>query len=147
MDRLTPEQRSAVMRSVKTKNTTPEIAVRKMLFAAGYRFRLHRRDLPGSPDIVLPARRAVVFVNGCFWHAHQCRRGLAPETRTEFWNLKRAGNVRRDARNRRSLRRLGWRTVVVWECQLRKDYAIVLRRLMRFLDPMVRHRSTKKLLR
>lgn len=133
MDRLTPDRRSALMRKVRGKDTKPEIAVRKMLFAAGYRFRLHRRDLPGSPDIVLPGRRKIVFVHGCFWHAHRCRYGRTPKTRKDFWEAKRAANVRRDGNVKRALRRLGWKVVVIWECQLRGDNRLVMRQLATFL--------------
>jgi len=133
MDRLTPERRSALMRKVRGKHTKPEVAVRKMLFAAGYRFQLHRGDLPGSPDIVLPGRQKIVLIHGCFWHAHRCRYGHAPKTRRRFWDAKRAANVRRDGHVKRALRRLGWKVVVIWECQLRGDHALVLRQLRAFL--------------
>lgn len=119
-DILTPEQRSRNMRAIKGRDTTPELTVRSLLHAMGYRFRLHRRDLPGSPDIVLPAHRTVVFVHGCFWHRHRCRHGqVCPATRTDFWQAKFAANKKRDQRAVRRLRREGWRVLVVWECQTR----------------------------
>ena len=134
-DRLTPAQRSANMARIRGKDTKPEIQVRRMLHALGYRFRLHRRDLPGRPDIVLPGRRAAVLVHGCFWHGHPgCRDCVIPATRTEWWTAKIDGNRRRDARNIRRLRGLGWSVTVVWECSLRRPDA-VSRRLQRFLGP------------
>jgi DNA mismatch endonuclease (patch repair protein) len=109
-----------MMARVKGKNTGPEIAVRRFLHAAGLRFRLHRTDLPGKPDIVLPKYRLAIFVHGCFWHRHPgCRRATQPNTRREFWTLKLANNAERDARNVAELRRLGWRVGVVWECETR----------------------------
>lgn len=99
----------------------PELVVRSLLHRMGFRFRLHRRDLPGSPDIVLPRHAAVVFVHGCFWHRHPlCKGATTPKSRVKFWQTKFATNVERDARNRRDLRRLGWKVVVVWECELKK---------------------------
>lgn len=118
-ERLSPEQRSRNMAAVKNKNTAPEIVVRKTLHRLGYRFRLHRRDLPGNPDIVLPRHRAVIFVHGCFWHGHDCRRGKRPATRTEFWNTKLDGNLERDRKNTDLLIELGWQVLIIWECQIR----------------------------
>lgn len=132
-DVLSPEQRSRNMRAIKGKDTGPELIVRRLLHSLGYRFRLHRRDLPGHPDIVLPGRKVVVFVHGCFWHRHRCRYGqVCPATRAEFWQAKFAANVARDARTRRKLRALGWRVIVVWECQTRDrdKLAARLRRLL-----------------
>ncbi|HEU4805167.1 MAG TPA: very short patch repair endonuclease [Nitrobacter sp.] len=120
MDRLSPERRSRLMSRIGQKDTGPELAVRSLLHRLGYRFRLHRRDLPGTPDIVLPRRRAVVFVHGCFWHGHACKRSGMPKSRTEYWGPKIDANRRRDAKNRRVLRSLGWRVVIVWECELKR---------------------------
>ena len=107
------------MAAVRSKNTKPEIAVRKLLYAAGYRFRLHSKDLPGSPDIVLPKLKTVVFVNGCFWHRHPgCRFAAVPATRSDFWIHKFEENVQRDKRNYDVLRTLGWRVIVIWECEI-----------------------------
>lgn len=132
-DVLTPEQRSRNMRAIKSGDTTPELTVRRVLHALGCRFRLHRRDLPGSPDIVMPGRRVAVFVHGCFWHRHRCRYGcVEPTTRPEFWRAKFAANVARDHRALRALRREGWRVLVVWECQTR-DVEHVRARLKKFL--------------
>jgi DNA mismatch endonuclease (patch repair protein) len=121
------------MAKVKGKDTGPEIAVRRIAHALGFRFRLHRSDLPGSPDLVFPSLRAVVFVHGCFWHRHAgCAKASSPKTRKAFWNAKFEANVARDARAERRLRRLGWRVMTVWECQT-KDRARVAGRLARFL--------------
>lgn len=106
------------MRAVRRKDTAPEIAVRKVLHASGLRYRLHARDLPGSPDIVLPGRHTVVFVHGCFWHGHGCAHGsVKSKTNIDFWTGKISANRRRDVRNRRALQRLGWRVETVWECR------------------------------
>jgi DNA mismatch endonuclease (patch repair protein) len=118
-DTRAPEQRRRIMQSVQTKNTGPELAVRRGLFAAGYRFRLHRRDLPGSPDIVLPGRRKVIFINGCFWHGHGCAKGRPPKTRPEYWLSKIDANRDRDRRNIEALEALGWSVRTVWQCELR----------------------------
>ena len=121
------------MSRVRGKNTKPELAVRRLLHALGFRFRLHRKDLPGNPDIVLPRHQAVVFVHGCFWHGHEgCSRSKRPTTNTVFWNEKLARNMQRDRHQLRELRSLGWRVLVVWECQVR-NLAVLERRLNRFL--------------
>jgi DNA mismatch endonuclease (patch repair protein) len=109
------------MSAIHGKDTKPEIRVRSLLHALGYRFRLHRKDLPGKPDIVLPRHKAVIFVHGCFWHCHECRFGaVKPATRSEFWTTKRQSNVERDRRNKAALESLGWRVLVIWECQTRE---------------------------
>lgn len=119
-DTLTKSQRSALMAKIRGKDTKPELAVRSLLHRMGYRFRLHRRDLPGSPDIVLPKHRTVIFVHGCFWHRHAgCRNATVPTTRARFWRLKFEGNVARDRRVKAKLRRCGWRVVTIWECDVR----------------------------
>ena len=116
----TPSQRSRNMAAIKGANTKPEMRVRSALHALGYRFRLHRKQLPGRPDIVLPRHRVVIFVHGCFWHSHSCRWGaVKPKTRADFWSDKRGGTVERDARNRAQLAELGWRVLTVWECETR----------------------------
>lgn len=120
VDRLDPLQRSRLMSRIRSANTKPEIKVRSMLHRMGCRFRLHVRDLPGTPDVVLPARGAVVFVHGCFWHGHRCKRGKMSKSRVEYWDAKIHQNRRRDTLTRRSLRRLGWKVVVVWECDLKR---------------------------
>ena len=118
MDRLTPACRSANMARIRGKNTTPERAVRSALHRLGFRFRLHDRSLPGTPDIVLRSRKTVVLVHGCFWHRHpRCRFAYSPKTRRDFWVTKFSENVARDRRQRNALRRAGWNVVTVWECQ------------------------------
>lgn len=130
---VTPE-RSRNMAAIRGKDTAPELAVRRMLHGMGLRFRLHRKELPGRPDIVLPRHRTVVFVHGCFWHRHQgCRFTTTPKTRREFWQAKFDGNVARDRRNQAELVQLGWRVIVVWECELR-DVAALRDRLVSELD-------------
>lgn len=113
------------MAGIKGKNTRPEIQVRKLLFAAGHRFRLHRRDLPGTPDIVMPGKRIAIFVHGCFWHGHQgCKLAKIPSTRTDFWTAKIKANILRDRVAIDQLLQSGWRVLVVWECAVReKDSA------------------------
>jgi len=109
------------MSRIRSQNTKPEMLVRRFLHARGFRFRLHARDLPGRPDLVLPKYRAVVFVEGCFWHGHSCQKGRVPGTNSDFWQAKVAANQARDKRNQRALRRDGWRVIRVWECQLAKS--------------------------
>ncbi len=129
VDHLSASARSENMARVRGKDTTPEIVVRKLLHRMGRRFRLHRNDLPGTPDIVLPGSRQVIFVNGCFWHRHEgCCRTTTPGTRVEFWEKKFAATVARDARNRGALEAAGWEVIVVWECQTR-DLAHLMRKL------------------
>lgn len=118
MDVVDRATRSRMMSRIRGKNTKPEMTVRCALHASGLRFRLHRKDLPGSPDIVLPRHDAAVLVHGCFWHRHAgCRYATTPATNRRFWQNKFNGNVQRDNRQLHELRRLGWRTFVVWECQ------------------------------
>jgi len=122
-DVFSPEKRSAVMRQVKGKNTAPEVLVRKALTRLGARYRLHRADLPGKPDIVLPGRKLAIFVHGCFWHGHDCARGArVPKANRDYWMAKVGRNRARDEGNREKLEALGWRVEVVWECDL-KDQA------------------------
>jgi DNA mismatch endonuclease, patch repair protein len=118
-DVVPPGTRSALMARVRSKDTAPERFVRSALHAAGFRFRLQRRDLPGRPDIVLPRFRLAVFVHGCFWHGHNCRRGAAPSSNIEFWSAKLQRNKTRDAQAQAALADLGWRIVVIWECELK----------------------------
>jgi DNA mismatch endonuclease, patch repair protein len=118
-DTLTPAQRSARMARIRAANTRPELIVRRGLHRLGFRFRLHEKRLPGRPDIVLPRYKVVVLVHGCFWHRHRgCRIASDPKSHKKFWQQKFAANVARDARVRRLLRRLGWRVLIVWECQV-----------------------------
>ena len=112
------EQRSRNMSAIKSKNTKPEIAVRKLLHSMGYRFRLHRKDLPGSPDIVLPKYKTAIFVHGCFWHRHEnCKYASNPQTRKEFWENKFKANVKRDKEIQEKIINIGWQYVVIWECE------------------------------
>lgn len=127
-DRLSPEARSANMSRVGNKNTKPELLVRRILHRAGYRFRLHRSDLPGSPDVVLPRWRTAVFVHGCFWHGHEgCRRSKLPSTRTDFWQTKVERNQERDGIAKKALERLGYKVVTLWECELKNEAGILER--------------------
>jgi DNA mismatch endonuclease, patch repair protein len=132
VDTLTPQQRSAAMAAVTGKNTGPELIVRKLLFSLGYRYRLHAKDLPGHPDIAFRNRRCVIFVNGCFWHGHDCPRGSAPSSNVEFWREKIGRNRARDARVEEELRKDGWRVLTIWQCET-KDPEQLRRRLSRFL--------------
>ena len=122
------------MSRIGGKDTAPEILVRRLLHSLGYRFRLHRRDLPGTPDIVFPSRRKIIFVNGCFWHAHGCRIGRPPKSNIEFWGPKLERNRSKDRRDRRALRALGWRVFTVWQCQT-KFHKRLESRLLSFLGP------------
>ena len=113
-------KRSEIMSHVKNKNTAPEVRLRSMLHRAGFRFRINRRDLPGKPDIVLPRYSTAIFVNGCFWHGHDCKRGQRPQTNAEFWNAKIDKNIERDKQVVADLNELGWRVLVIWECEIKK---------------------------
>ncbi len=122
------------MKRVKQRDTAPELIVRKLLFSKGYRYRIHRDDLPGSPDVVFPGRRKVIFVHGCFWHGHEnCKRASLPKTRTEYWASRVAKNHERDVRSISILEELGWSTYVVWECET-SNVDSLERRLSRFLE-------------
>ena len=122
MDTMTPEQRHRCMAAIKAKNTKPELIVRRYLHARGFRFRLNHKRLPGHPDLVLKKYRTCIFVNGCFWHLHEgCKYFVWPKNNADFWKNKIQGNVERDKRNYETLIAAGWKVVVVWECQLKKD--------------------------
>ncbi len=132
-DKLSPERRSWNMSRIRGRNTGPEVRVRSLIHRLGYRFSLRRSDLPGKPDIVLPRRRLAIFVHGCFWHRHRnCRNSVIPKTRKDFWLAKLESNVRRDRSNASAVRRLGWRTSVVWECEL-EDEPKLTRRILKLL--------------
>lgn len=129
------ERRSATMRAVKSRDTRPEMRVRRLLHRMGYRYRLQRKDLPGRPDIVFGPRRRVIFVHGCFWHGHDCKRGArVPATNTAYWQAKIARNVDRHARQLDALITKGWAALTLWECELR-DQDVLMDRLKKFLDP------------
>ncbi|MFN9718101.1 MAG: very short patch repair endonuclease [Planctomycetota bacterium] len=135
MDVHTKSQRSFNMSKIRARDTKPEMIVRSIVHAMGYRFRLHDRKLPGTPDLVFRATQKVIFVHGCFWHCHQCRYGrVVPATNTEFWRQKRQSNVERDRKNLRQLRKDGWRTLVIWECWTRSPETRLIPKLISFLS-------------
>ena len=134
-DRLDVQRRSQNMAAIKSRNTEPELTVRRALHRLGYRFRLHRKDLPGSPDIVLPKYKAAIFVHGCFWHRHiGCKYAYTPKSRIDFWEKKFAQNVLRDEKAVHALRGAGWRVLVIWECST-KDKDQVKEAIQNFLAP------------
>ena len=137
MDTFSKNKRSDIMRKVRCRDTQPELAVRSLLHRMGYRFRLYRRDMPGNPDIVLPKYRTVVFVHGCFWHRHKgCRQASIPATRREYWLPKFRRTEKRDKNNQNTLHQLGWKVIVVWECELRDPRKLAYR-LRRKIDGSV----------
>ena len=127
--------RSAIMSKVRSKDTRPEIEVRKALHKAGYRFRVHRTDLPGKPDLILPRYRLALFVHGCFWHQHGCKRTTIPATNREFWSKKFRRNLERDERVQRELNEAAWTTAVIWECQIKAGISRVLEILTGMAQP------------
>ncbi|NOX63106.1 MAG: DNA mismatch endonuclease Vsr [Chloroflexi bacterium] len=134
IDPLTPEQRRRTMSRVRSKDTKPEMRVRRLVHGMGYRYRLHRKDLPGNPDLVFVSRRKVIFVHGCFWHGHDCRAGRKrPKTHQEYWDRKLRRNRERDAENQAKLREMGWDAFIIWECEI-KDEEALKQRLVDFLD-------------
>lgn len=136
MDTLSPQQRSERMSRVRGRDTKPEMQVRRLVHAMGYRFRLHRRDLPGVPDLVFPSRRKVIFVHGCFWHRHPdpaCKLARMPKSRLDFWSTKLENNKNRDEKNIVQLNDLGWKTLVIWECQA-GDREALQARIREFLE-------------
>lgn len=118
-DIVDPMTRSRMMSGIRGKNTKPELIVRSLLHKQGFRFRLHKKDLPGTPDLILPKYRAVIFIHGCFWHGHDCRFFKLPASRTDFWQKKIQGNRMRDIRSLQELQQMGWRSLVIWECAIR----------------------------
>jgi DNA mismatch endonuclease (patch repair protein) len=135
VDVLTKEQRSFNMSQIRDKNTKPEIIIRSMVHRMGFRFRLHDKSLPGKPDIVLPRHKKVIFVHGCFWHLHNCKYGrVKPATNADFWQAKRLSNKLRDKRNLAKLRKIGWKILIIWECQL-KTPPKIQKNLQSFLTP------------
>lgn len=133
VDNHTTEVRSRIMASVGHKNTAPEMSVRRLLHRMGYRYALHRSDLPGRPDLVFAPRRKVVFVHGCFWHGHACRKGRLPTSRVDYWNEKIGKTKTRDAGNMKDLEADGWDVCIVWECET-SDLESLRHRLVRFLE-------------
>ena len=135
VDSLTTEQRHRVMSRIRSKDTKPGMLVRRLLFAEGYRYRLHAAELPGTPDLVFRGRHQAIFVNGCFWHSHSCPNGThKPATNADFWDAKRSRTVERDSQALAGLATLGWTAFTVWECELR-DLESVAASLQRFLGP------------
>lgn len=134
MDKLSPERRSWLMARVKSKNTSPELLVRRLVFSMGYRYRLHVKALPGKPDLVFLGRRKVIFVHGCFWHGHpECRYARIPKTRPEFWRDKQQRNAERDFVNESLLKQEGWKVMTIWQCEL-KDLEGLSARIREFLN-------------
>lgn len=134
------EVRRRNMQAVRSTNTKPEMTIRRLLHGMGYRYRLHVKDLPGRPDLVFPARRAIIEVRGCFWHRHadsSCKNAVLPATRREWWQAKLERNVARDRANEEALSRLGWRVAVVWECEVRRDARMTAAGLAEFLGSVM----------
>lgn len=133
VDKLTAERRSANMARIRSKDTKPEMVVRKLVHSMGYRYQLHRQDLPGKPDLVFGPRKKVIFVHGCFWHQHDCREGRIPDSRREYWEPKLLGNVERDRQAISALKADGWDVLVIWECEI-KDKSRLVKKLRNFLS-------------
>jgi len=133
MDVHNKEQRHYNMSRIRSKNTKPELIVRKYLWEQGFRYRLQRKDLPGKPDIVLPKYNFVIFVNGCFWHMHKCKKFVMPSTNTDFWYEKLSQNKKRDTLNYKILKKAGWNYIIIWECQLAKTKDKVLKKVINTL--------------
>ena len=133
-DNLSFEIRSRTMSRVRGKDTQPEMRVRRVVYRAGFRYRLHRRDLPGTPDLTFPGRHKVIFIHGCFWHQHNCGKGTRPQTNKEFWNRKLDRNAHRDRKNISSLQDCGWSVLVIWECET-KNLQLMETRIKEFLGP------------
>lgn len=132
-DTLTRSQRKFCMSQNKGKDTSPEISVRRLVYSLGFRYRLHRRDLPGCPDMVFPGKKKVIFINGCYWHRHNCKKGRSmPQTRKNFWQSKFKKTILRDKRNLKKLRLLGYKIIVIWECQIRNSEKLSAK-LIKFL--------------
>ncbi|WP_081859182.1 DNA mismatch endonuclease Vsr [Desulfohalovibrio reitneri] len=130
---ISKNERSRIMKSIKGQNTNTELIVRRLIHSLGYRYRLHRNDLPGKPDIVFPSRKKIIFVHGCFWHQHDCPRGArSPKTHQDYWLPKLEKNKQRDVSNQHRLQKLGWKTMVIWECEL-KDISKLEEKVTSFL--------------
>lgn len=132
-DHVSKEKRSEIMKSIRSKNTTPELLVRKLVYSLGYRYRLHGKNLPGKPDLVFLGRRKVIFVHGCFWHYHKCKKGNPPKSNLDYWLPKLEVNRQRDIRNQESIVALGWEFLVIWQCQI-SDTATLMKTIVTFLD-------------
>lgn len=132
-DTRSPTKRRQIMQAVKTTDTGPELIVRRLLFAHGYRYRLHDKRLPGKPDIVFPSRRKAIFVHGCFWHGHECPKGRLPKSKLDYWSPKLQANVERDRRKTAEIEAMGWTVLVVWQCETRAPQRLA-DRLFAFVD-------------
>ncbi|WP_306395327.1 very short patch repair endonuclease [Telluria beijingensis] len=132
-DTRSPSQRRHIMKSVGQKNTGPELVVRRLLHRMGYRYFLHRKDLPGTPDIVFPGKKKAIFVHGCYWHGHGCSKGMLPKSRLEYWAPKIAKNRARDVSNVDALTHLGWRVLTIWQCEIRNSNELAMQ-LQQFLS-------------
>ncbi|PKO41876.1 MAG: very short patch repair endonuclease [Betaproteobacteria bacterium HGW-Betaproteobacteria-4] len=141
VDHVSTARRSEIMASIHSVDTVPELTLRRMLHRLGYRYRIHVKNLPGSPDLVFPGRKKIIFVHGCFWHRHKgCSYTSIPKTRTEFWVNKFEANVKRDRRNQKQLKEMGWRVKIVWECELKHPEKLV-KKMVRFLDSKIELRT------
>jgi len=142
-DTRTPEQRRRIMQSVGTRDTGPEMTVRRLLHGLGFRYRLHSKRLPGKPDIVFPVRKKAIFVHGCFWHGHDCAKGQLPKSRREYWEPKLKTNIARDAAQVIALRALGWSALTVWQCETTVSRTLT-KRLVRFIEGRPRSANNRK---
>lgn len=134
VDRISPEKRSEIMSQIRSKDTGPEMIVRRMIYSLGYRYRLHSKKLPGRPDMVFAGRKKVIFVHGCFWHGHEdCSRGKPPKTQKSYWVPKLKANKARDKKNQDELNALGWRFLIIWQCEL-GDIQNLKDKIINFLD-------------
>ena len=134
-DIFNKKKRSQIMSKISGKNTKPELVIRKALFAKGYRYRLHRKDLPGNPDIVFPSRKKVIFINGCFWHGHNCSKAALPATNKRFWKKKISGNVKRDKLNLYKLKKMAWKSLVIWQCEIKNSsFENKIYRIVKFIE-------------
>lgn len=134
MDFMSPEKRSKIMRSIGSKNTKPELAIRHLVHSLGYRYRLHNKKLPGKPDLTFSSKRKVIFVHGCFWHQHKdCSAGKIPASRIEYWKPKLERNVTRDIDNQRKLAESGWDVLIIWECEI-ENIDLIIKRIKEFLE-------------
>ena len=124
-DKMTPQQRSDCMRRIKSKNTRPEMLVRRFLFSHGFRYRIHAKTLPGTPDLAIVGLRTCIFINGCFWHGHNCR-NVSPETNRDYWDKKRSNNIKHDNKINDLFEKRGWTVIRIWECELKKKNVIIL---------------------
>ena len=139
-DRFDSKKRSQIMSRIKGKDTLPEKTVRRILHRMGYRFRLHVKDLPGKPDIVLPKHNKIIFVHGCFWHGHRgCKRAARPESNSEFWNRKIDSNIKRDEKNLKALRSMGWDVLIIWQCQMENKEKL-RRKISEFMEKGARRK-------